>query len=99
MLNYKNWIVKKEKSFLNRYGLHHTGIMLAAIVPIFLTLGPTPAAVACGVISKHYYDKETRENGDKTEIFDIASPIIVGGGVLAVLNYLLSHGTISHLFF
>lgn len=99
MLNYKNWIVKKEKPFLKRYGAHHAGIALAAIVPIFFILGPTPAAIAYGVISNIYYTKEKRENGAKTEIFDVASPIIIGAITLAVLKYLDQHGTISHLFF
>lgn len=97
MFNYQNWIVKKEKPFLNRYGFHHAGTQLAAIVPLFFIGGILPSAAAYGWICKHYYGKEKRENGAKTEIFDFATQAVIGLASLLVLKWLLHIEKITHL--
>lgn len=76
----KNLIIKwDEKPWYEALGLHHAGLTLAVMLAMWSIFGFYGAffgwAFMCGV----YFYKELRENGDKFEILDFITPLIMGG--------------------
>lgn len=85
------FIIKKEKPFFERFGLHHAGITFAVMLVIGLLsalmfnsflLGAIPVYI--GMLG-FFLRKELRENGKDFEILDLASPAVINGVILGFL--------------
>ena len=75
------FLFKQDKPLWKRLGLHHAALMLGALIVQTLVGG---LAVVL-LIGYHYWVKEKRENGKDFEIFDFATPVLLG----LLYNFLL----------